>query len=89
MTTKTRLKRLNVVASKGLARKDQAQLGEIFDIITVSANETRDLIHAELANRSEEEREAAKYHTMNDNWAVLFGGPSPLDRVMEKIQPFL
>lgn len=89
MTTKTRLKRLKILGTRGLACKGQEPLREIFDMITVSANETRDLIHAELETRSEEEREAAKYHTMPDNWRALFGGPSPFDRVMEKIKPFL
>ena len=89
MTTKTRLKRLKILGTRSLASKGQEALREIFDLITVSANETRDIIHAELENRSKEEREAAKYHTMQDNWRALFGGPSPFDRVIEKIKPFL
>lgn len=89
MTTKRRRQRLEVVASWCFSRKGQENLREIFEILTLAANETRNLIYAELDKRSEEERKAAKCLTMEKNWEMLFDEPSPLDRVLEKVQPYL
>ena len=84
MGTRSLANRLDPVASTLMAKSHHEQFREIMDQLERAAQETRELINAELATRTEEEQEAAKCIPMGRLWTTLFDVPSPIDITLER-----
>ena len=85
MGTRSLANRLDPIASTLMAKSHHEQFKEIMDQLERAAFETRRLINAELATRTEEEQEAAKCLSMGRVWTTLFYVPSPIDINLERL----
>ena len=85
MGTRSLANRLAPIASTLMAKSHHERFKEIMDQLERAAFETRRLINAELATRTDEEQEAAKCIPMGRLWTTLFDGPSPIDITLERL----
>ena len=85
MGTRSLTNRLDPIASTLMAKSHHDQFKEIMDQLERAAHETRALIHAELATRTEEEQEAAKCIPMGRLWTTLLDVPSPIDIILGRL----